>query len=1162
MISTAKILRAFLRIKILWAVLLYSTVISGSNWTVINSPEATPARINLLTSDITTSTISFTIDGFILNDAMSQRGNASYVRLENSTPLLLSGCPDLVKLTSSVIIPDKDEMAVSILSSHYTDYINIDIIPSKGDLSRNLNPSGVQFEYSDVYTTDAFFPGNLAEISDPFIMRDFRGQTVIVYPFQYNPVTKILRVYDEITVQITSTGREGKNPLLRTSALTAIQPEFLALYNHHFLNSGNATDKRYEFVSENGMMLIISYGPFMQTMAPFIEWKKTIGIPTEMVDVATIGDANAIKTYVENYYNNNGLTYLLIVGDAQQVPPYMSESGASDISYAFVAGQDHYPDLFVGRFSAENSDQLRVQVQKTINYERYPYSSGEWLKNSVGIASSLGPGDDNERDYQHVRNMQNDLINFTYTSNFELFDGSQGNNDQNGNPTWEMVADRINNGAGLLLYTGISSTSNWSTSNFNNDHINTLNNNGKYPFIISVGCLAGNFVNGTCMAEIWLRASKNGNPTGAVAAFMSTSTQSWYPPMAAQDEMIDILTSNVPANMKFTFGGLTASGCMAMNDKYYQAGYKATDTWVVFGDPSLQIRTDNPSVMDVQHPAAIAFDCEQITIIANVNNGLATFTSQGEIIGSGYISDGSATILFNKTIQSDSITIAVTSFNHIPFISRIPVIKYPTVAVNPFPENHSKMVSPYTKLNWEKGFGARPAYYIVYFGTDNPPSNLINGQIVSDTIITLNNPLSYEQVYYWKVDAVNANGLAEGNIWEFTVNSVPDETFENSGLIRELWDFAGTSGWEIDETYAQSGRFSAHSGIVTDNEYSSILYDYNALDDDYVGFWAKVSCELNKDKLQLLVDGIIIAEYSGEIEWSEYTYPVPQGMHTLEWKYIKDEEGTSGMDGAWIDDLYLPDNDSISAFAGKDATICADRNYELSGYANNYTSLLWTTYGNGYFIDDKALSTLYIPGVDDVKQGYVLLKLEAINAYAETIVSDEMVLDFMALPAINSIPDTILDVNQNIVLDAYGEDIANYLWLPYEQTASSLFVDSTGIGVGLQKIKLYVTGNNGCVNEKTINITFEQNRDNSGISLNVYPNPSPGVVFYEMSSDRNENFRYQVLDLNGKLVLQSDKVESKKNYSGMLDLSFLPEGMYFFKADGEQTSTVQRIILQ
>jgi hypothetical protein len=123
-------------------------------------------------------------------------------------------------------------------------------------------------------------------------------------------------------------------------------------------------------------------------------------------------------------------------------------------------------------------------------------------------------------------------------------------------------------------------------------------------------------------------------------------------------------------------------------------------------------------------------------------------------------------------------------------------------------------------------------------------------------------------------------------------------------------------------------------------------------------------------------------------------------------------------------------------------------------------------------------------------------------------------------------------------------------------------VDSTGIGVGSQKIKLYVTGNNGCVNQKTINVTFEQNQENAGISLNVYPNPSAGVVFYEMSSDRNENFGYQVIDLNGKLLLQSDKVESQKSHSGMLDLSFLPEGMYFFKAQGDQSSTVQRIILQ
>ena len=65
-------------------------------------------------------------------------------------------------------------------------------------------------------------------------------------------------------------------------------------------------------VNEDGTMLIICYGPFIESMQPFIEWKTKRGMQTELVDVADIGDADAIKTYVEEYYYTYGLNFLLL----------------------------------------------------------------------------------------------------------------------------------------------------------------------------------------------------------------------------------------------------------------------------------------------------------------------------------------------------------------------------------------------------------------------------------------------------------------------------------------------------------------------------------------------------------------------------------------------------------------------------------------------------------------------------------------------------------------------------------------------------------------------------------------------------------------------------------------------------------------------------------
>ena len=45
----------------------------------------------------------------------------------------------------------------------------------------------------------------------------------------------------------------------------------------------------------------------MDEMQPLVDWKNKKGIPTEIVDVASIGTSSSnIESYVSNYYNDNG----------------------------------------------------------------------------------------------------------------------------------------------------------------------------------------------------------------------------------------------------------------------------------------------------------------------------------------------------------------------------------------------------------------------------------------------------------------------------------------------------------------------------------------------------------------------------------------------------------------------------------------------------------------------------------------------------------------------------------------------------------------------------------------------------------------------------------------------------------------------------------------
>ena len=655
------------------AILFVLPYIYGSDWIGINSIDPVPARVQLISSNIERSVIYFGVDGYTRTEVETPRGPAYQIHIEEGTQMLSTGNPDLSKLSTSLIIPDEAQMVVKVVSSSFTDYKNIKIAPSKGNFSRDIDPSTVPYEYGRSYERDEFFPGKLAELRDPYILRDHRGQTVIIYPFQYNPVTKILRVYHEITVEIIKQNNNGANPLIRDADPDRIDVEFKRIYNRHFLN---ISQSRYDPVEDHGNMLIISYSDFIEEMQPFAEWKRRTGMPTEIVDVASIGGSSAIKTYVENYYYDNGLTFLLLVGDAAQVPTHPNGGvTASDNSYGYITGDDSYPELFVGRFSAETPEQVETQVGRSLKYEQDPILTSDWFTKGVGIASSQGPGDDDEMDYEHVRNMQSDLMAYSYSYCSELFDGSQGGEDEPGNPTPLMVSNEVNNGSSVILYTGHGSTTSWGTSGFSNSQVNTLTNTNMLPFIWSVACVNGAFTGGTCFAEAWLRATDaDGEPTGAIATMMSTISQSWDPPMEAQDEMVDILVESYANNIRRTFGGISMNGCMQMNDTYGAAGSKETDAWTCFGDPSLVVRTVFPGELTVTHNSTIFIGSTDLSVTCDVEGALVALTIDGEIIGTGFIEGGLALVQFEPLTEITILDVTVTAYNNLAYQAEIEVI--------------------------------------------------------------------------------------------------------------------------------------------------------------------------------------------------------------------------------------------------------------------------------------------------------------------------------------------------------------------------------------------------------------------------------------------------------------------------------------------------------
>jgi hypothetical protein len=329
-------------------------------------------------------------------------------------------------------------------------------------------------------------------------------------------------------------------------------------------------------------LLVICYDQWMSNAQPYVDHKNSIGIDTTMVGVSTIGNNNtAIKNYIQNLYNTSNLAFVLLIGDSAQVATINADGGGSDPSYALLEGNDNYPDICIGRFSATTAAHVDTQVERTIEYENMPAVDQDWFWRGTGIASSEGAGigDEGQSDTVHMEEIRDWLLAVGYTE----VDGFYGYGASD-----TQVRNAVNAGRGVINYCGHGWLEGWSTSGFNNSDVASLTNDNMLPFIISVACDNGQFGTSTCFAEAWMRATNGGEPTGSIGFFGSSISCSWAPPMEMQDEFNLLLTD--PDEPYHTLGALLFAGSCSSIDDYGGQGITIYNVFNLFGDPTLRVR--------------------------------------------------------------------------------------------------------------------------------------------------------------------------------------------------------------------------------------------------------------------------------------------------------------------------------------------------------------------------------------------------------------------------------------------------------------------------------------------------------------------------------------------------------------------------------------------
>lgn len=151
----------------------------------------------------------------------------------------------------------------------------------------------------------------------------------------------------------------------------------------------------------------------------------------------------------------------------------------------------------------------------------------------------------------------------------------------------------------------------------------------------------------------------------------------------------------------------------------------------------------------------------------------------------------------------------------------------PNCALITSPANAATGVVANASLKWASGGGFPDGYYL-YFGTDNPPTNIVNGTDVGNvTTFTPASPFAYSTTYYWQVVAYNVVGSATGcSVWSFTTMADPSitalpysESFDGTTFAPVGWTNikvagTGTPGIWDRQTAGTYPTCSPHSGAA------------------------------------------------------------------------------------------------------------------------------------------------------------------------------------------------------------------------------------------------------------------------------------------------------------------------------------------------------------
>ncbi len=628
-------------------------------------------------------------------ETTSKGGNFIKMTIPGFNTTKTVGSPELPVYSRLIEIPHGANISINIISKDVQRFklneegFPYQLFPFQPSVSKSDDVAFLPFHINnDVYGQNAMLGNDMVTIDDLGMMRGVRMGRLNINHFKYNPVLNELEVYNNIEVEITF---DNAN-LAKTNADK--QKYYSPIFDNSFskLINFKAVNSKELITIEPVKYVIISDRMFETPLVEFANWKRKKGfnVITAFTDEAAVGNTTtSIKNYLETMYNAATIgdpapSFVLLVGDIQQVPSFSGTSGShvSDLYYfTYDGANDIYPELYYGRFSATNIEELQPQIDKTLEYEQYLMPDPSFLDEVVlvaGVDASFAPTHGNGQINYGTDNYFNAAHGLSLHTYLYPASGSSAS----------QIRSDIGSGASFANYTAHCGSNGWSDPSFNTGHIAAMQNANEYPLMIGNCCLSVKFDDSECFGEALLRAENK----GALGYIGGSNSTYWD-----EDYWWGVGAGTVTVNPTYAQMGLGAFDGMfhengealadwyVTNGQIYQAGNLAvteaggseTYYWEIYhlmGDPSVSIYMGVPNALVANHLNAIPVGSSSITVTTEEHAYVALSVNNELIAAKMADASGMAVINFPALTTVGSIDIVATKQDRAPYISTISVI--------------------------------------------------------------------------------------------------------------------------------------------------------------------------------------------------------------------------------------------------------------------------------------------------------------------------------------------------------------------------------------------------------------------------------------------------------------------------------------------------------